>query len=298
MKQIAYLILAHADPHHFGKLVTALGNKCDIYVHVDKSSDILPFRSIVQNDNVTFIDKRIRVSWAGISVIDALVELMKQAIQKKEKYTHLVMLSGSCYPIKRVDEIERIYLDNPHKEFIKFINMTESPEHYLRHIKKKWFKEPFLKSNGKFLRTIDKIIRRSLNIVGLKNKWDDKIIPYFGSTWCALSVNCCQYILEYQLNNPWFKVMNYFTFSPDEHYFHTIIGNSKFKNQSDGVQPYKGGGTWRLANFHIIDKSLAKWYAIDDWDEIKNSDKLFVRKIRTLDGLSLITRIDNDILNI
>lgn len=90
--------------------------------------------------------------------------------------------------------------------------------------------------------------------------------------------------------------MNCHTFSPDEHYFHTLIGNSRFDAYADGLQDFQGVGTWRLANLHLIDPSLSKWFTLQDWDSIKNSDKLFVRKIRSLDGAELVDRIDKELL--
>lgn len=295
MKKIAYLILAHTDSQHFQKLTNALGPECDIYVHIDSKANILDFKA-VQNNNVIFIKNRVSVSWASISMIEAQMSLIAEALEKGDEYTHLILLSGSCYPIKSQSAISEMFSENPHKEFIKFIDMRKSPEHYMKLISRKWFKEPFLKTKTPFLVFIDKAVRRILNLFALRNEWEEGIIPYFGSQWWALTPNCCQYVLDYHLQNPQYREMNEFTFSPDEHYIHTIIGNSLFREMSVGIQSFEGRGTWRLANLHIISPSLSKWFTTDNWEEIRNSDKLFVRKIRTLDGLELVERIDDEIL--
>ena len=296
-KTIAYLILAHMDPMQFGRLVGALGNNCDIYVHIDKKTDISCFKAAINSSNIHFLSSRVVVSWAGISMIDALNLLIQSALINKERYTHLVFLSGTCYPIKRVDIIQRILTQNPRKEFIKFIDMRKSPEHYMKQITQKWFKEPFLNNaKGKFPIFFDKALRIMLHKFRFNNHWNDKLVPYFGSTWCALTVDCCQYLIDFQKNNPWYRQMNCFTFSPDEHYYHTIIGNSEYKHRATGEQKFEGRGLWRLANFHIIDKSLAKWFTLADWEEIVNSDKMFVRKIRSSDGTDLVMRINKELL--
>lgn len=90
--------------------------------------------------------------------------------------------------------------------------------------------------------------------------------------------------------------MNKYTFSPDEHYYHTIIGNSKYAEMANGLQKFKGHGTWRMANLHIIDESLSKWFTLDDWKTIIDSDKLFVRKVNSKSGSTLVNHIDNAIL--
>jgi hypothetical protein len=229
-------------------------------------------------------------------MIDAQMQLIKAVLKNRERYTHLVFLSGSCYPIKSAEYIHKKLTENPHREFIKFIDMRQSPEHYMKQVTRKWFKEPFIRSKNQPLQFADKAVRKTLNLLAFRNQWEDKIIPYFGSQWCALTVDCCSYIVEYQLRNPWYREMNRFTFSPDEHYIHTIVGNSPFCEKSDGIQSFQGRGTWRLANLHIIDSSLSKWFTVNDWEEIQKSDKLFVRKVRSLDGSQLVERINREIL--
>ena len=86
------------------------------------------------------------------------------------------------------------------------------------------------------------------------------------------------------------------TFSPDEHYIHTIVGQSPFLAFFNGVQPFQGRGTWRLANLHLVDQSLAKWYTVADWETIVSSDRLFVRKVRSKDGKDLVERIKQELL--
>ena len=123
------------------------------------------------------------------------------------------------------------------------------------------------------------------------------MIPYFGHTWCALTPECCKHVLDFHDNNPWFYEMNKDTMAPDEHYYHTIIGNSPFASNADGLQVYQGRGLWRLVNFHLICPSLQKWFTLEDWDEVYASDKLFVRKVNSKTGAGLVGEIDMKILS-
>ena len=298
MKKIAFLILAHSDPKHFFKLINSLGKNCDIYVYIDKKVNILDFTPKIKLSNLFYIQNRINISWAGISVVDAQMRLMAEMLKNKEKYTHAVFLSGSDYPIKNMTEIYYYFSSQENKEFIKFIDMRESPEHYMNHINYKWFKEPYFDFKNNNFNLIDKGIRSFLNKLKIRNKWSSGMIPYFGSNWCALTMNCCQYVYDYHSQNEFFRKMNRFSMSPDEHYIHTIVGNSYYKMNSFGVQAFEGRGTYRMANFHIIDKSLSKWFTIYDWEEIIKSDKLFVRKVRSYDGIDLVNKINEELLNI
>lgn len=295
MSKIAYLILVHSDHLHFKRLIEALFYECDIYVHVDKKIDEYLFKSQVAQNNVFFTTKRYSISWAGISMIDAQLELLKSTVNKK--YSHMVFLSGADYPIKNIKYIHDFITASKTKEFIKLLDMRDSPNHYLKQVTYRWFNEPLFETKNIYFKQMDRIIRKAFTSLHLKNNWTFSLTPYFGSQWIAITQECCRYILDYHHQYPSFRRMNRYTFSPDEHYFHTIIGNSPFLNNSDGIVSYEGRGTWRLANLHMIDPSLSKWFTIDDWSIIEKSTQLFVRKVRTSDGLELIKKIDKKILN-
>lgn len=295
MKKIAYLILAHSDATHLNALVKSLSTYADIYIHLDIKANLSEFVSACPK-TVTFIEDRVNVAWAGISMVDALLNLIKAVLPFSENYTHFVFITGSDYPIKPEKQIFEIFVSEPERQFIKYIDMRESPEHYLKLITHKQFLEPFTNSKNKILNLADKSVRKALRKLGIPNKWSNKVIPYFGHTWCALTPQCCEYILDYHNDNPWFYESNKQTFSPDEHYFHTIIGNSPFNSKADGLQAYEGRGLWRLVNTHLICPSLQKWYTLDDWEQIISSDKLFVRKVNSISGGSLVEEIDAQIL--
>jgi len=137
MKKIAYLILAHDDATHLSNLVKAIDYQCNIFIHLDKKSDIDTFKQCVDLPNVIFIKDRVAVTWAGISMIDAEINLLREALKNAEAYTHVVFLSGSCYPIKPIKEIHHFFTSQPQREFIKFIDMRESPEHYMKQISRR-----------------------------------------------------------------------------------------------------------------------------------------------------------------
>ncbi|QGY43173.1 hypothetical protein GM418_05720 [Maribellus comscasis] len=295
MKKLAFLILAHNDSVHLSKLIKALNYNSDFYVHIDKKTNIKEFQDRIPLKNVFFLENRITVSWAGISMVDALFELIHEVLKCEIEYSHAVFITGSCYPIKSIKTIYEEFISNPEKEYINFIDMRDSPEHYIKLIKQKWFKEPIFHFKNKHLINLDKCIRFLLNKLKLKNHWGEKIIPYTGHTWCALTMNCCKYVYEYHRNNPWFREMNRFTMAADEHYIHTIIGNSFFKPLSLGVTKYKGRGLYQYTSIYLIDKSLVKWYDLNDWKEIKASDKLFIRKVNSQTGNELVTKINNEL---
>lgn len=295
-KKVGYLLLVHDDVNHFRRLCERLSTYDDyIFVHVDKKANLELFIDEVAHiGNIFFVDKQFDVSWAGISMIYALNELVASALTSFEEFTHFVFLTGSCYPVKDLYEFKTFLNENKSTQFIKYINMLESPDHYVKQIKFKWFLEPlFYKGTNVLFKKIDRLCRKLLRVLRIKNEWDSSLVPYYGSTWCALTPDCCQYLLDYQAKNPHYLLMNTNTFAVDEHFYHTIIGNSAYSASSTGLQKFEGRGLWRLANFHVIDPSLSKWYTLKDLDDISFKEKFFIRKVRTVDGEELVNMLDS-----
>ncbi len=298
MKQLAYLILAHADPVHLARLVQALGDQADIYVHIDAKSSVEQFRAALIGTKVQFVMPRIRVAWAGISIVNATLSLMRAAIASNNKYHHIILLSGADYPLLNYQDILHHFQANPNRESIRYIDMRESKNHYMRQINQCWFKEPWFSGQNHLIQKLDKVVRKLGNWLALPNKWPLEIVPYFGSQWWALTPECVSYILKVVDSNPDYLRVNRFTFSPDEHFFHTLVGNSNFAENATGLESYREGRTYLLANLHLLHHSLQKWYTIDDWNEIASSKKAFVRKVSTLASEDLLDRIDKELLKI
>jgi hypothetical protein len=297
MDKVAYLILAHQDPAQLSRLIRALDHRADFFVHIDAKVDLRPFIEGAAGSSVRFLEGRVAVTWAGFSMVGAILALIQGALASGSGYSHLVLLSGADYPIKPASVIVDHLARNRSHEFIRFIDMRNSPDHYMRQIEQRHFRDPILAGNGRIVRLFDKCARRIGNMAELSNRWDRDYIPYFGSTWWAMTPECCLHILStIEGDGGRFLEMNRLTFSPDEHFFHTIVGNSEFCGRSDGLQDYLGVGTVNLANLHLIDPSLSKWFTIEDRAEVAGSDRFFVRKVRTDVSTELLDYIDAELL--
>jgi len=293
MSQVAYLVLAHADPVQLHRLVGRLAPYAAVFIHLDAKAKREDFACTEALSNVVFVEDRRSVSWAGISMVDAMLATMRTALGSGKRFSKLVFLSGACYPISDIERINAWFEREPSREIIRWIDMRESP-HYLKQLSKRWFKEPLLEFTHPKFRTLEKTLRYGLRKLPLQNPspWEPQMIPCFGSQWWALTHDCCRYIVDFVDNNPWYREMNASTFSPDEHFFHTLVANSPFAANADGLQKFQYVSTWYLANFHLIDPGLSKWFSLEDWDLVAGSDKLFVRKVRSGVSDALCDRLD------
>lgn len=127
MKQkIAFLILAHGDFPHLQRLCTVLGSDDDIIIHIDLKTPIESLAKHKFSPNVRFVRRRVHVHWADISMVDATLSLIDDALSTGESYLRLVLLSGSCYPIQRLEVLRNHFMSRPQHCEIKYFNGLES----------------------------------------------------------------------------------------------------------------------------------------------------------------------------
>lgn len=288
--------MVHNDVEHLKSLITALGDNCEIFINVDGYVDDQPFTDQITASNVHFLKPRIKISWGAISMVDVMIELLRMALKFPADFSHFMFLSGSCYPIKSSRTIDNFLNSNTETSFIKYIDLRDHPK-FEKQVKYRYIMENPFDTRNKLTHQLHRILRRASIHLKIKNSWNEEFIPYRGSQWVILNNECAQYVIRFHDNNPWYREMFKYTYAPDEHYIHTILGNSSLSSQCTGLQEFQYFGLDYLANLHIIHISLTKWFTIEDWEEIKNSNKFFVRKVRSLDGKSLVDKINDEILN-
>ncbi len=120
--KFAYLILAHGSFGLFKELLKVLDSPDnDIYVHIDQKvgdMDYSPFLQIVKHSRLVFITNRVDVVWGNVSIVEATLNLLAEAIKGEYDYYHL--LSGVDFPIKSQSYIQSFFKAHAGKEFVGF----------------------------------------------------------------------------------------------------------------------------------------------------------------------------------
>ena len=324
MMKVAYLILAHTDLKHLNKLIDAINYKCDIYIHIDSKFKV-DITQISGGDNIHIIPHRFDIGWGGFNMVLATKELMKTALNKGNSYSHLVLLSGSDYPLKSKQEIYNYFKKQTGIEIIRGYNIAKCGcKHCKEKLSRYWFYDPLIKN-----KRIDNFIRRTIHFFLkpikkniLLNINGREINPYFGSQWWALTPECVAYILNYTEINKKFDKFFKHSMAPDEMYFHTLVFNSKYslKTINNGAEDYSP--TWKWNNFHylkfpfncnnLINKSFIEKLKIafkkEEYTgsipfldesyllEIKESKYIFARKFNSVYSKELLDYIDEKII--
>jgi hypothetical protein len=233
MVKIAYLVLAHHDPIHLERLVKAIDYQARIFIHLDKKTNIDKYIHISKINSVDFLFDRINVYWGGLSIVKAVLKLIQAALASQEKFSHLVFISGSDYPIKPISTFYDFLQRHPEQEFIKLTNLNKSPFPSEKRLTKYWFMEPLQYSyNDRFIR---QLLQKAFSL-GVTRKPPSNVNLAWGSGHWAITSECGAFILKYLEKNPSFLKFYKYAHAPDEHFFHTVIANSPFMDKAGGFR--------------------------------------------------------------
>ncbi len=293
---VTYLMLVHSDPAHFHRLIRRLGDTT-IVVHLDAKADKAAFET--DRPNVFWVDERIDIRWGGVSMVQATLLLLRKALaicaQRNTASSHYVLLSGSCYPLLGPEAMAAFFEQHTGRNFIRMSPAGASPFH-LRNLKYTWLYEQLPVGNRKWSGLI-RLLRGVGLLIGkrwprsFKRLHDLHLTPYYGSQWWALTHDAAYYVVSYDQEHPQFRQFLKYSLAPDEYFFHTVIGNSPLM-QAENQVPWEGDGVYRLANLHVIDPALSRWYSLKDVNQVLRSARLFVRKVSTDHSTPLLDVID------
>ena len=275
--QIAYLIVAHHQPHHFARLIKTLdGPECAFFIHIDAKVDETAFREAVKGfGNVVFMEHRIEVTWGGFSLVEATLALLHAAVSFGPSFHRFCLLSGSDFPIKpnariladfnstrefmRVDRKLKFGEDTPHNRYVGVYWFIDSADALLKNLSGTRMRQPY-------------------HYIGL----------YHGSAWWALTRDCVEYILRFVSSNDG-EFYSFFraTLCSDEIFFHSIVKQSPFASRiTHDFETAPDQAEYFRCNehgCHYIDwnapsGSLPKVLDPQDFHRLLHSNSLFARK--------------------
>lgn len=215
---LTYLVLVHAEPAQFARLLERLlsGTADRVVVHVDSTADQAQFeaRSRAFGDRVRYLDRRQNIRWGDFAVCRATLDAMRLAVEHPADY--VVLLSGADYPIQPIarlrDELTSgaVYLESaPMPESNK--PMTRLSRYSVA-AKRRTSRTARI-ANKVLLRFPPRSVARGLG--GRR--------PYGGSQWWALPRDVTESILRFTESEHRFVRFFRWSRNPDEMFFQTIV---------------------------------------------------------------------------
>lgn len=298
-----FLVYTFKDPALLARVVDRLAPH-RVIVHVDRKVDERPFRDAVApaRERVEFVEDRVLVNWAGWSQQVAIRRLVARALARARDDEYVVMLSGSDYPLRPVEELERFLAAAPGGQHLKAFDIAASGSaHYRAEIERKHFRDlPVLRrwTPRPRVRRARNALIRGLELVArvLPPRTPPAgIRPAHGGTHFALTAACVRE-LESAVTP---EIERYFArgvFCPEESFYHSLLAGGVGRRWGWEPVPFEGRGQHQYANLHHIEPALEKVYTAQDWDEVRTIDRFFLRKVQSVPSAGLLDRIDTELL--
>ena len=290
MKQ-AIWVQCHKNPKQVNLLLDALDDpNLDIYVHIDKKSNIGSEIKTGKQIHILPDEYRVDVGWAVFSQVEATLNLMRYAATWGE-YGHYLLCSGQDYPLVKASELSDFLNKNADFNFVQIWaskkrggytnNYDKRTEIYYSYsvlgntLPKRIAKRALVELTGGYNRTWPIFRRKQLENVDF----------YFGSQWVCISGEMEKWVEEYIKNHQEFIEFYRHTNCPDESFFQTLLMNSPYK---DRRQDY----------LHYIDWSSGgnspKNLDVSDIDRMMKSGKLMARKFEDEGVIEILKKRVND----
>ena len=282
--KLAFLISTHTDIPQLRRLVEALPDNSVFFIHVDKKVDIAPFKeAFIGDERIVFIEHRVDVKWGSINEVEYQMELVRAALNCGEDFSRLITLSGMDYPLWNKNRIIQFFEQDKDRESIIDLSTGGLPS-------MRYTEFYFMTSKKRTLRyMLSVVLRKLLHYLGIKKplkiKTSDKSLKLWkGAAWWAISPRLASYILhEWDENIELRKYMRT-ALCPAELFAQTVAFNSEewrdkcmeFTDKNNCNLPALTPLTWvawQGSEIKVLDES--------DYETLKNSGKMFARKVVT-----------------
>lgn len=195
---------------------------CPVVIHVDRSVNRRNHDGFVKSlsdlDNVKFCARH-RVEWGTWSLVAATQSAAETALAEFPDVRHVYLASGSCLPLRPVQELKD-YLDcSPGTDFIESVTTEDVPwtvggldrERFTLRFPFSWRRQRFL---------FDRYVKLQRKL-GFRRKIPAGIVPHLGSQWWCLTRRTLSAILEDPERDVYDRYFRK-VWIPDESYFQTL----------------------------------------------------------------------------
>ncbi|OCX65405.1 glycosyl transferase [Thioclava sp. SK-1] len=232
---IGFIMMCHTALHRAAQVARYWATSgAPVVIHVDKRVHADDYADLTASlsdlDNVSF-SARFTCEWGTWSLVAASQAAAEMMLEKHPDANHVCLTSGSCLPLRPVEELQAYLAQHPWTDFIESVTTSEvgwtqgglDMERFTLRFPFSWRKHRKL---------FDKYVRLQ-RTVGFSRRIPPGLIPHMGSQWWCLTRQTLTAILE----EPERKVYDsYFrkVWIPDESYFQTLarLYSTKIESRS------------------------------------------------------------------
>lgn len=251
---------------------------------MDKKADII--NQLIKRPDIHVLPDNLRVDvkWSGFSMIEATLNLLKEAY-KTTRFDYYWLCSGQDFPLKSPGQIIEYFSKHVGRNFISLRpSYNYQNDHHENHLdKRNVMKYPEFLMDRTFSKRLLKRLyieisggwNSTYHIFRRKDKFST--IPfYFGPQWIAITNSFARWLLSYLSDNPWYEEGYKSSLTPDESFFQTLFMMSPYKETRHDYLHYID---WSSRDGKI--QNSPNTLTMADYDVMRNSGYLMARKFDT-----------------
>lgn len=196
---------------------------CPVVIHVDAMVPRKIYSAFVQalSDVPTVLfSKRYRCEWGTWGIVAASQTASELILSEFKDVRHVYLASGSCLPLRPVEELIEYLEERPRTDFIESATTADVPwtvggldqERFTMRFPFSWKRQRFL---------FDKYVELQ-RCLKLKRKMPKGLVPHMGSQWWCLTRQTLTAILQ-GADRPEYDAYFRHVWIPDESYFQTLV---------------------------------------------------------------------------
>jgi hypothetical protein len=222
--RIAYLILAHRHFDQLALLTRVLKEDWnEIFIHVDARAAFneREFKAMLGGTSVHLVAPRREVHWAGASIVDATVNLIRCQRHVAPSCERIVLLSGQDLPLVPNKQIHSFFSNNSHAEYLEYQRFPVPwwPYGGWDRLRTYSFPHRLSPSWNRALRVIQMLTPfRRRNFRG--------ITPFGSTQWFNITREAADEVLDWVDNTDILRQIRY-SYGADEIFFATVLLNSR-----------------------------------------------------------------------
>ncbi len=195
---------------------------CPVVIHVDKMVPRQTYDAFVarlSDTPMVLFSKRHRCEWGTWGLVAASQDASELLLEKFEEVRHVYLSSGSCLPLRPVEELVDYLEQRPRTDFIESATTADVPwtvggldqERFTMHFPFSWRKNRYL---------FDKLVEFQ-RAAGYKRRIPRGLVPHMGSQWWCLTRQTLTAILQDPERDKFDRYFRH-VWIPDESYFQTL----------------------------------------------------------------------------
>ena len=226
MSTLGFVMLCHTALDRAAQVARHWAERdCPVVIHVDKQVARAKFEqfreTLADLPNVRFT-RRLRCEWGTWSLVAASQGAAETLLAEFPAVRHVYLASGSCLPLRPVDELQAYLAARPMTDFIESVTIRDvdwtvgglNDERFKLRFPFSWKRQRFL-----FDRFVE--LQRRFK---LERSMPEGVVPHLGSQWWCLTRQTLTAILEDPRRR---EIENFFklVWIPDESYYQTLVRN-------------------------------------------------------------------------